>query len=145
MVPIADGMRKTIEQMSATMAEEMRKHLVATIRDVVSSLLPEMVRTLVHSLHSIFNSNCERLQTIEKDTANTLQSLKDTVAALRYTRRSTQQPVNSSGFTADVEKQQRRRSAVFIGIARPPQQRQERDVESVAEILEELNADGLPP
>ncbi|KHN77645.1 hypothetical protein Tcan_00451, partial [Toxocara canis] len=45
------------------------------------------------------------------------------------------------------EEQQRRRSAVFIGVEEafgPPQQRHERDVESMAEILDELNFDGVP-
>ncbi|KHN76922.1 hypothetical protein Tcan_05051 [Toxocara canis] len=48
MVPIAEGMRKTIEQMMATTAEEVRRLLVATIRDVVDSLVPELVITLIH-------------------------------------------------------------------------------------------------
>ncbi|KHN78055.1 hypothetical protein Tcan_00449, partial [Toxocara canis] len=45
------------------------------------------------------------------------------------------------------EQQQRRRSAVFIGVAEscdPPHLRYERDVESVAEILNELNVNGVP-
>ncbi|VDM49164.1 unnamed protein product [Toxocara canis] len=95
MAPIADGTRKTMEQMTATMAEEMRKVLLATICEVVSSLLPEMVRTLTHSLQPILNSSCEHLQTIEGDTANA---------------------ENSSRLMLDAEEQQRRRSAVFIGV-----------------------------
>ncbi|KHN83292.1 hypothetical protein Tcan_13487 [Toxocara canis] len=95
MAPIADGMRKTMEHMTATMAEEMREVLLATIREAVSSLLPKMVRTLTHSLQPILNSNCERLQTIERDTANA---------------------ENSSRLMLDAEEQQRQRSAVFIGV-----------------------------
>ncbi|VDM49292.1 unnamed protein product [Toxocara canis] len=117
MVPIAEGMRKTMEQTMATMAKEMRKLLVATIRDVVGSLVPELVMTLSHSLNSILKSNSERLQTMERDTSS------------------------------DAEQQQRRRSAVFIGVAEScdlPHRRHKRDLESVAEILDELNVDGVP-
>ncbi|VDM38344.1 unnamed protein product [Toxocara canis] len=49
--------------------------------------------------------------------------------------------------SSDAEKQQRRRSVVFIGVAEScdlPHPRRERDVESVAEILNELNVDGVP-
>ncbi|VDM29694.1 unnamed protein product [Toxocara canis] len=116
MVAIAEGMRKVIEQMMATMAEEMRKILVATIRDVVGSLVSELVVTLTHSLDSTLKSNSERLQTVESDTSS------------------------------DAEEQQRRRSAVFIGVAELsdlPHLRYERDMESVAEILVELNVDGV--
>ncbi|KHN84872.1 hypothetical protein Tcan_08313 [Toxocara canis] len=117
MVPIAEGMRKTMEQMMATMAEEMRKLLVATIRDVMGSLLPELVITLTHSVDSILKSNSERLQTMETD------------------------------ISSDAEEQQRRRSAVFIGAPESrdlPHLRHERDAESVAEILDEVNVDGVP-
>ncbi|KHN77540.1 hypothetical protein Tcan_13017 [Toxocara canis] len=78
-VPIAERMRKTMGQMMTTMAEEMGKVLVATIRDVVGSLVPEMVRTLTHALHPMLNSNSERPQTMERDTSNAVRSLKDTV------------------------------------------------------------------
>ncbi|KHN76510.1 hypothetical protein Tcan_08266 [Toxocara canis] len=73
-----------------------------------------MVRTLTHSLDSILKSNSERLQTMKRDTSS------------------------------DAEEQRRRRSATFIGIAEScdlPHLRHVRDVESVAEILDELNVD----
>ncbi|KHN76439.1 hypothetical protein Tcan_10981 [Toxocara canis] len=92
MAPTADGMRKAMELMTATMAKEVRR---GTICEVVSNLLPEMVRTLTHTLQPILNSNCERLQTIERDIANA---------------------ENSSRLMLDAEEQQRRRSAVFIGV-----------------------------
>ncbi|KHN75135.1 hypothetical protein Tcan_09346 [Toxocara canis] len=117
MVPIAEGMQETMEQMMATMAGEMRKLLVATIRDVVGSLVPKLVITLTHSLDSILKSNSQRLQTVETNTST------------------------------DAEEQQRRPSAVFIGVPESrnlPHLRHEPDAESVAEILDELNVDGVP-
>ncbi|VDM45089.1 unnamed protein product [Toxocara canis] len=49
--------------------------------------------------------------------------------------------------SSDAEEQRRRRSAAFVGIAEScdlPHLRHVRDVESVAEILDELNVDGVP-
>ncbi|KHN81342.1 hypothetical protein Tcan_08522 [Toxocara canis] len=121
--------------------------LVATIRDVVGSLVPDVVRMLTHFLHSILNSNSGLLQAMERDTSNALQSLKDTVATHQHTSRSAQQAENSSTFTFGAGEQQWRRSAVFIGVAEscdPPHLRHECDVELMAEILDELNVDGVP-
>ncbi|VDM28079.1 unnamed protein product [Toxocara canis] len=127
--------------------EEMRKLLVATIRNVLGSFVLEKVSTLANSLHSTLNSSSERLQTMERDTSIGLQSLEDTVATFQHTSRSTHQPENCSTFTFDAEEQQRRRSAVFIVVAEscdPPHLRHERAVESVAVILGELNVEGVP-
>ncbi|KHN73267.1 hypothetical protein Tcan_11996 [Toxocara canis] len=49
--------------------------------------------------------------------------------------------------SSDAEQQQRRHSAIFIGVAELcdlPHLKHERDVESVAEILDELNVGGVP-
>ncbi|KHN87937.1 TBC domain-containing protein kinase-like protein [Toxocara canis] len=102
---------------------------------------------LTHSLNSILSPNSERLQTMGRDTVYTLQSLNDTVAALQNASRSTQQAENDSSFASDAEEQQRRRSAVFSGVAESrelPYLRHDRDVESAAVILDERNADGVP-
>ncbi|KHN77250.1 hypothetical protein Tcan_10954 [Toxocara canis] len=129
------------------MAEEMHKFPTGTIQDILGSIMPEMVKMPTHSLNSILSPNSERLQTMERDTVYALQSLNDTVAALQNTSRSTQQADNGSSFASDAEEQQRRRSAVFIGVEEScelPHLRHDRDVESVAVILDELNVDGVP-
>lgn len=144
MVPFAEGMRKTTEQMMATAVEEVHKFLTATVQDILGSIMPEMVKMLTHSLNSILSPNSERLQTMERDTAYALQSLNDAVAALQHMSRSTQQAENGSSFGSDAEEQQRRRSYVFIGIAEScelPHLRHDRNVESVAVILDEWNVD----
>ncbi|KHN87286.1 Solute carrier family 2, facilitated glucose transporter member 9 [Toxocara canis] len=54
-----------IAKTMTTLAEEMRKLLLATIRDVVNNFLSEMVKLMTHSLESALKSNYDRLQTVE--------------------------------------------------------------------------------
>ncbi|KHN79297.1 hypothetical protein Tcan_04436 [Toxocara canis] len=104
----------------------MLKLLLATIRDVVSSLLFEMVKTMILCLESALSSNCDYLQTIDRETESAVQFLTNTVVTFQDARRSTQQPVNSSCFTL-AEEEKRQHSAVFTDGEGPcdlPQQRQ---------------------
>uniref|UniRef100_A0A0M3IAA9 Focal_AT domain-containing protein n=1 Tax=Ascaris lumbricoides TaxID=6252 RepID=A0A0M3IAA9_ASCLU len=91
----------------ASVAEEMRKLLEATIRDVVRSLLPEMVKINVQPLESVLKFNSERLQTMERGTSCALQALTEAVDALQDGCTSIPKPVNSTSFAANAEKEKR--------------------------------------
>lgn len=60
MTPMADAMRKAMEHTMATMAGKMRKLLQTIIHDVVSTLLPVMVKLIAQPLESVlkFKSEC---------------------------------------------------------------------------------------
>ncbi|KHN71915.1 hypothetical protein Tcan_18683 [Toxocara canis] len=121
-------MRKTMEQMMTTMVEEIRKFLTATIQDILGSIIPETVKTPALSLNSIHSPDSER-------------------PPFQHTFGSPQQPKNGSSIATDAEEQQRRLSAVFIGVEESselPHLRHDRDVESVTVILDELNVDSVP-
>lgn len=117
----------------------MWKLLQTSIRDVVSSRLPEMVKLIAYSLESVLKSICGRLQTTEPKSCCALQTFTDGMHAL--------QDGAPPSYNFSINAQENwRRSAVFFGAGGScgPQRLPGIDLESVAEILNELNVDGVP-